>query len=669
MSDEASRTRGRGADRIGTRLSAQDTRVVLWLSVLAFAGWAVLSMTHGAIDLGRLPVGAGATGLAWGLVGSSALTVAAVAVSRRCAWGGPARLAVGAMSALVAWSALSMTWAPAPDLAWLATNRVALGLAALVLAVGPALVAADPARRFAIGVAVAAVPVLAWALGSRVLPELLAPIRDTPRLTAPIGHANTLALVAVFVVPGALCLAAQQRWRRTGAIILMLGLLVVAMSGSRSGILALATSIALALWLQADRPAMLGALGAAVFGAVPAALYALTAGPLTTEPILDDPAGRRGAGLILGALIVGGAAIAGTMLDPLAPAARRVARWLDRPAAGRIVPAMTGVAIVGGVALAAVVGRNAEAGAGRAISLSSNNRTPWWGQAWRGFLDAPIVGDGAGGFPLTHIAERTVADQNLLVRQPHQLGLELLSELGVVGLLLGLVALAAVVWGARRVGYAAGPALAIVAAFLVQAQLDIPWTSPAATIPAMAAAGVVVAMGAHAGVRHSPVHLAPLEATDAHSDVSCAGVTSAHAGVRHGPVQLARVGVTAVVAVGACVSALMLWHAERTSTNAYFAAFTDPGRGAALAHAAAGTARLSIGPLLVEARALTTLHDRAGATSAARRAVDRQPDNPFAWECLATVADAAQRSNAIRRWTKLDPHRDTTRAARCQPGW
>ncbi len=614
-------------------------------------------MTHGAVDLGRLPVGAGATGLAWGLVGASALTVAAVAGSRRCAWGGPARLAVGAMSALVAWSALSMTWAPAPDLAWLATNRVAIGLAALVLAVGLALVAADPARRFAIGVAVTAVPVLAWALGSRVLPELLAPIRDTPRLTAPIGHANTLALVAVFVVPGALCLAAQQRWRPTGAIILMLGLLVVAMSGSRSGILALATSVALALWLQADRPAMLGALGAAAFGAMPAALYALTAGPLTTEPVLDDPAGRRGAGLMLGALIVVGAAIAGTMHDPLAPAARRVARWFERPAAGRIVPALTGVVIVGGVALAAVVGRTAEAGAGRAISLSSNNRTSWWGQAWRGFLDAPIVGDGAGGFPLTHIAERTVADQNLLVRQPHQLGLELLSELGVVGLLLGLVALAAVVWGARRVGHAAGPALAIVAAFLVQAQLDIPWTSPAATIPAMAAAGVVVAMGAHAGVRHSPVQLAPLEATHA------------HAGVRHGPVQLARVGVTAVVAVGACVSALMLWHAERTSTNAYFAAFTDPGRGAALAHTAAGTARLSIGPLLVEARALTTLHDRAGATSAARRAVDRQPDNPFAWECLAAVADPAHRSDAIRRWTKLDPHRDTSRAARCQPGW
>jgi hypothetical protein len=217
--------------------------------------------------------------------------------------------------------------------------------------------------------------------------------------------------------------------------------------------------------------------------------------------------------------------------------------------------------------------------------------------------------------------------------------LELLSELGLVGLLLALVALAAVVWGARRVGRAAGPALGIVAAFLVQAQLDIPWTSPAATVPALAAAGVVVAMGAQARVGG------------------------------HRPLQLARVGVTAVVAIGACVSALVLWRAERTATDAYLAASVDPARGAALAHAAAGTAHLSIGPLLVEARALTTLHDRAGATAAARRAVDRQPDNPFAWECLAAVADPAQRTDAVRRWTRLDPHRDTTIAGTCQPGW
>ncbi len=619
-------------------LSAQDARVVIWLSVLALAGWTVLSMTHGGIDLGRLPVGAGATALAWGLVGGSALTVAAVVRSRRQAWGGPLMLAVAAMGALVAWSALSIAWAPAPDRAWLATNRVAIGLAALVTGAALAMATRDPARRFAIGVAIAAVPVLAWALGSRVVPELLAPIDDAPRLAAPIGHANTLALVAVFVVPGTLCLASQRRWRQAGAIILMLGLLVVAMSGSRSGILALGAAIAVGLWLQADRPAMLGALGAAVFGAVPAAVYALAAGPLTTEPVLGDPAGRRGAGLVLGGLIIVGAAIAATMGDPLAPAARRVARWLDRPAAGRIVLAATGVAIVGGIALAALVGRNANTGAKHVISLSSNNRTAWWGQAWRGFLDAPIVGNGAGSFPLTHIAERAVANENLQVRQPHQLGLELMSELGLVGLLLGLTALAAVAWGARRAGRAAAPALGIVLAFLVQAQLDIPWTSPAATIPAMGAAGVIVAMGARP------------QATS-------------HA------VGLVRIGVVAVVAVGACVSALVLWHGERRATDADLAAAADPARGAALAHSAAGSAPLSIGPLLVEARALASLGDRSGATSAARRAVDRQPDNPFAWECLVAVADTAQRAGAVQRWTRLDPHRDTTRVATCQPGW
>lgn len=630
--------RGRGGDRTGIAPRAQDARVVTWLSVVALAGWTVLSMTDGAIDLGRLPAGAGATALAWGLVGAALLALGAVGVSRRRSWGGPAGLGVGAIAALVAWSALSVTWASAPDLAWLATNRVAIGLAALTLGIAVGVVTRDPARRLAVGVAVAGMPVLAWALASRVLPELLSPAGDAPRLAAPIGHANTLALIAVFAVPGALCLAADRRWRATGAIMLMGALLVVAMSGSRSGILALATSVVLALWLQADRPAMLGALGAAAAGAAPAAVYALTAGAFTSGNVLGDPVGRRGAGLVLGALILVGAAIAGTMGDALAPATRRVARWIARPGAGRLILVATGGAIVGGIVLAAMIGRDAEPGALRPLSLSSNNRTAWWGQAWRGFLDAPVTGGGAGSFPLTHIAERSVAVENLQVRQPHQLGLELLTELGLVGLMLGLAAVVAVAWGARRAGRVAGPALGIVAAFLVQTQLDIPWTSPAATIPAMAAAGVILTMGAR------------------------------HGAARRG-VAMCRVGVVAAVAIGAIISAVWLWNGQRRATDAYLTAFVDPARGVALARSAADDAPLAIGPFLVEARALTELGDRIGAITAARRATDRQPDNPFAWECLATVSVDAQRAEALDRWSERDPHRIPTIAPACQPHW
>ena len=607
--------------------------------MLALAGWAVLSMTDGAVDLGRLPVGAGATALAWGLVGASALAVAAGAHSRASGWCGPGRLCIGAISALVGWSALSIMWAPAPDHAWLATNRVAIGLAALVLAVGLAIATRDPARRFAIGVAVAAVPVLAWALGSRVVPELLAPIDDAPRLAAPIGHANTLALIAVFVVPGALCLAAQRRRQPIGAIILMLGLLVVAMSGSRSGILALGATIAVALWLQADRPAMLATLGAAALGAAPGALYALWADPLTTAYALGDPADRQSAGLVLGALVVLGAALAWSAGEVLGPAARRLGRWLDRPAAGRIVLGATGVALLAAIALSVVLGRNAEAGAGRALSLDANNRTAWWGQAWRGFLDAPIIGNGAGSFPLTHIAERTTAVENLQVRQPHQLGLELLTELGLVGLLLGVVALVAVAWGVRRAGRVAGPALGLVVAFLVQAQLDIPWTSPAATIPALGAAGVIVAMGARAG------------------------------GVAARAWSLTRVGVTTAVAVAASLSGVIVWSAERRAGNAFGVLSTDPARAADLARSAADDPPRAIGPFLVEARARRELGDQAGAIQAARRSADRQPDNPFAWECLAAVTTGAQRTEALLRWSKLDPVRNPAASPACQPGW
>ncbi len=92
-------------------------------------------------------------------------------------------------------------------------------------------------------------PVLVWALGSRVVPDLLAPIDDTSRLSAPIGHANGLALIAVFAVPGAVLLASTRRWRDAGTVIAMGALLVVALTGSRSGILALVGAVAVALWM------------------------------------------------------------------------------------------------------------------------------------------------------------------------------------------------------------------------------------------------------------------------------------------------------------------------------------------------------------------------------------------------------------------------------------
>jgi O-Antigen ligase len=635
VSDDAGRGRGRGADRTGTRLGAQDTRVTRGVFLCALTGWTLISMTHGGIDPGRLPVGSAATALAWGLFGAAVLAAAASWTSRGLSWGRPAAIAITLLGGLVAWSAASVTWSPVPDLAWLTTNRIALALAALALGTCMSLGRPDAAQQLAIGLAVASVPILVWALGSRVIPEWLAPTLDTPRLAAPIGHANTLALVATVAVPGALLLAGTRRWRRHGALILMGAVLVVAMTGSRSGLIALVVCIGLAVWLQPKRAEMLAALGAGLAGAIPASVYALGAPALTAEPFLGDPATRRGTGLLLGALIVTGGAIGWVLFDVLLPPARRVERMLARPRAARVVVGVAAGVVALAVTLAVLAGRGAHSGAGRQLSLDSNHRTAWWGQAWRGFLDAPLIGQGSGSFPLTHFAERQVGVETLQTRQPHQLVLELMTELGLVGVALALAALGVIVWAAVRVGRRSGPAVAIVVPFVIQAQLDTPWTSPAAYVPALAAGGVILAMAA--GQR-----------------------TTQRGHVRS--------IVAGVVAVAACVSALVVWSGERRVSAAYVALGTNAGEAVRLASAAEDDLWPSIGPMLVQAKALM-IADPVGARAAAERATRRQPDNPFAWECLAEVSDGASKATALDRWTRLDPKRDPAIPATCQPGW
>ena len=64
---------------------------------------------------------------------------------------------------------------------------------------------------------------------------------------------------------------------------------------------------------------------------------------------------------------------------------------------------------------------------GRVLQASSGNRWVWWQEAAGAFSDRPLVGHGAGSFPLLHRQYR----QNLIqVKQPHNTPLEFLSETG-----------------------------------------------------------------------------------------------------------------------------------------------------------------------------------------------------------------------------------------------
>ena len=64
----------------------------------------------------------------------------------------------------------------------------------------------------------------------------------------------------------------------------------------------------------------------------------------------------------------------------------------------------------------------------------SGGRGTMWRTAWKGFLDAPVIGNGAGSFPRVEERYGRVPDTDR--SQAHSLEMDLLSETGVVGMVL-----------------------------------------------------------------------------------------------------------------------------------------------------------------------------------------------------------------------------------------
>src|SRR5207253_3869602 len=82
------------------------------------------------------------------------------------------------------------------------------------------------------------------------------------------------------------------------------------------------------------------------------------------------------------------------------------------------------------------------------LSVSSAGRAEYWDVAWRDFARHPLLGSGAGTFALAWNRDRhTVYD----VLDAHSLYIEVLGELGPIGLLLVAGALATPLLALRRI--------------------------------------------------------------------------------------------------------------------------------------------------------------------------------------------------------------------------
>ena len=410
----------------------------------------------------------------------------------------PGRLVLAGLAGLAVWSAVSILWAPQAGPAVQNVQRLVLYTGALVLTVG-AVRDTRVRRATEPALAAGAAIVIFYGLAGRILPgvvELESSTSAGGRLEQPLTYWNAEGLLAAV----GLILCARLAGDRSRPPVMRLAAAATApalaagvyLSYSR-GALAVAVLGLLVLAAAAPSRAQVRAAAAVLgTGAVVAAGSELLPG---VSRVTGE--GRARDGLLLLALLLAAGAVsawlvARTGAEPVSPP-----RWYARlgPVAWIAAAAVAVGLVVGGVAERPSERElSAGASASRLTSVSSN-RYEYWRVALGAFADHPLGGTGAGSFRVVWLQERPIRES---VRDTHSLEFEVAAELGLVGLvLLGLMAGGAIVAARRALtshrALAAGPAAALVA-WGLHASIDWDWQMPAVTLPAIALAGLLMAL-------------------------------------------------------------------------------------------------------------------------------------------------------------------------------
>jgi O-Antigen ligase/Tetratricopeptide repeat len=450
----------------------------------------------GAVNGGYFPSEWGWPTLAFVLVSVLAVLVRERIVLTRFEW-----LAIGSLAAFELWTLASILWASSATEPMLSAERTlvyVLFVAALLL-----VISRTTAPAVLVGVLAAAVGLCGYALVERLWPGRLEafPPPEGFQLAGSIGYWNGLGILAAMGVLLAAGLAASPlpRWLRaaTGCVLPLL-LATLALTFSRGSWLALLAGAVVALVVARERLRLAAfALLLGVPGAV-AVLVTLHTHALTRAGASLHTATASGSRLALelaACMVASGAAA--FLLAEHEPRAR-----LSRTARRAAVAAVAAAAVL--VLLAALVRLGGPSAAvdratrsfraplpasggdldRRLVSISSNGRDEYWRVAGREIAAHPWLGGGAGSFERYWHRERRTGYE---ARNAHNLYLETLAELGLVGLALLLLALAVPLAGLRRDrGSVATTAAAAYTAFLAHAALDWDWQLPAVTLAALA---------------------------------------------------------------------------------------------------------------------------------------------------------------------------------------
>ena len=413
--------------------------------------------------------------------------------------------------ALALWTLVSLAWAPSPEDAFNEFNRVSLYLGVYLLVA----LAAGRAHlgRWADALAVGIALVGAVALVSRLFPEVFSdralatflPSAAT-RLSFPLGYWNGLAIFVGLGIPLLLRLAlvARSSVARGLALAPIPALAcVIYLASSRGGVAVALVGTVVFLALTERRWSAAGAVvasGAGVVAAVAALLERdeLVNGPLGTTLVRDQ---GRSAALLVVLACAGTAVVYGLGCRFLG------GRMQPAPVFGWIATALAAAAVVTGIVASDPIERfekfklsppeseAIDAGdfvTAHLLSGSGSGRWQFWGAALDQWEEYPLGGEGAGSYE--HWWSQH-ASFTYFLRDAHSLYLEVLGELGPLGLLLvAAVLIVGIAAGTSRalgeVGNERVTVAALTASFVgyaIAAGIDWIWELTAVSVVGVAA--------------------------------------------------------------------------------------------------------------------------------------------------------------------------------------
>jgi len=480
-------------------LPIAPTGASLAASAAAVAGGAAAVGGLAAANGGFFPGSWGWAILGFGWAAALALTLSTVRRLGRleCAY-------LGALGALAGWYFLSTMWSSSVPSSVFEAERALVYPAAAAAAL--LVVRRNSLPQFLGGMLLGITVVDLYAIGTRLLPDRLGsydPVA-TYRLAAPVGYWNGLGILSVMGAFLGLALAARAHGlltRALSAFPLPLFAATLYFTFSRGALIALAVAFLVVIVLDANR---LQLASTTTLIAVPAAFAAWTASQ--TESL-------RTRGAATPAVVHAGhryALILIVLCFCSLVAAFVCAVISARITVPRRVRVAAGAALVGAAAVAAAVvlihfGGPAEmvsrgwhsftgppvsvSSTGgnlnkRLLSLSSNGRIDLWRGALHEVRAHPVLGGGAGSYEHWWNAHRPLT---LDVLDAHSLYLETLAELGPIGLLLLIVALALPVAAAvtarkqRFVPIVCGAYIA----YVIHAAADWDWELSGVTVTAV----------------------------------------------------------------------------------------------------------------------------------------------------------------------------------------